>query len=126
MGGIAIAPKPSQHLHKLVLLTGSGGKLGSPKPRQGTAQHVRGGVALPTILGGSMSYGLVEKADGHARQPRDRVKRNRWMSRHCRYVRAGRTYHAWLKKKKNKVERRRARLNPEAVPQYGRYSGWES
>jgi len=36
------------------------------------------------------------------------------------------SYHRSLKRRKNRLERRRARLNPECVPGYGRYAGWET
>ena len=31
----------------------------------------------------------------------------------------------FLKKSKNRVERRRAKQNPECTPQYNRYAGWQ-
>lgn len=35
------------------------------------------------------------------------------------------THHTWLKLKKSRAERRRAKQNPDCVPMYGRYRGWE-
>jgi hypothetical protein len=35
-------------------------------------------------------------------------------------------YHSLLKKNKNKSERRRAKLDPETQPAYGKYKGWET
>lgn len=35
-------------------------------------------------------------------------------------------YHQHLKKTKRRAERRRAKADPEAVPGYGRYHGYES
>lgn len=35
-------------------------------------------------------------------------------------------YHQYLKKRKRKLERRKARANVEAQPTYGRYTGWET
>ena len=49
--------------------------------------------------------GKVEQADGRSR-------------------RAG-GHHAFLKKRKARIERRRAKSNPETPPGYGRYQGWE-
>jgi hypothetical protein len=49
---------------------------------------------------------LVEQADG-------RWQRNR-------------LYHKLLKRMKIRVERRRARRNPECQPAYGRYNGFET
>lgn len=34
-------------------------------------------------------------------------------------------YHTCLKVKKRRLERRRAKQNPEVVPTYGRYRGYE-
>jgi hypothetical protein len=34
--------------------------------------------------------------------------------------------HQFLKKQKARAERRRARQNPECVPGYGRYKGYET
>lgn len=39
---------------------------------------------------------------------------------------SGSNYHRWLKRAKARSERRRAKQNPEAVPGYGRYAGWET
>jgi hypothetical protein len=36
------------------------------------------------------------------------------------------TYHSFLKRRKVRVERRRAKLDPETVPAYGKYSGYET
>lgn len=38
---------------------------------------------------------------------------------------SGGRYHRWLKVYKRRRERQRARRNPECVPAYGRYYGWE-
>lgn len=38
----------------------------------------------------------------------------------------GRIYHAYIKRQKNRLERRRARRQPDCVSGYGRYNGWES
>ena len=38
---------------------------------------------------------------------------------------SGGRYHRWLKKYKNRIERRRAKRNPECVPGYGFYRGYE-
>ena len=46
---------------------------------------------------------LVEQADGYS----------------------GRKYHKFLKVRKRRVERRRAKGNPECPPQYGKYRGYE-
>lgn len=54
------------------------------------------GMRLPTI----------EKADGRSKR--------------------GDAYHQFLKRRKNRSERRRARENPECIPAYGRYKGWET
>ena len=35
-------------------------------------------------------------------------------------------YHAFLKRQKVRIERRRAKRDPECVPGYGKYQGWES
>lgn len=34
-------------------------------------------------------------------------------------------YHGFLKRAKRRLERRRARHNPECIPGYGRYTGYE-
>ena len=53
-----------------------------------------------------MSLGkLCEQADGRSRRPNG--------------------YHQFLKHRKRRVERRKARKNPETQPTYGRYRGWE-
>jgi hypothetical protein len=36
------------------------------------------------------------------------------------------SYRQFLKRTKARTERRRARLNPECLPAYGRYHGWQS
>ena len=35
-------------------------------------------------------------------------------------------YHRFIKKQKLRIERRRAKQNPECAPAYSRYAGWES
>jgi|APGre2960657404_1045060.scaffolds.fasta_scaffold878139_1 hypothetical protein len=35
-------------------------------------------------------------------------------------------YHQFLKRRKNRVERRKAKRDPEAAPTYRRYAGWET
>lgn len=50
--------------------------------------------------------GLPEQADGHSKR--------------------GRGYHQFIKRKKNRSERRKAKQNPEAPPTYGKYRGWET
>jgi hypothetical protein len=35
-------------------------------------------------------------------------------------------YHQLLKKLKNRLERRKAKKNPEAQPTYKKYKGWET
>lgn len=35
-------------------------------------------------------------------------------------------YHRFLKRQKNRIERKRAKQNPECVPAYGKHRGWES
>jgi len=37
----------------------------------------------------------------------------------------GTTWRRWSKKMKVRQERRRARLNPECIPEYKTYDGWE-
>jgi len=34
-------------------------------------------------------------------------------------------YHQWLKRQKARIERRRAKRDPECRPGYGKYRGWE-
>jgi len=34
--------------------------------------------------------------------------------------------HNWLKRQKNRVERRKAKRDPECTPGYGRYKGYET
>lgn len=48
---------------------------------------------------------LTEQADGHSKK--------------------GYGGHQWLKRRKNKLERRKAKQDPECAPTYGRYKGWE-
>jgi hypothetical protein len=36
------------------------------------------------------------------------------------------SYHKFIKRQKNRIERRRAKHNPDCVPAYGKYKGWES
>lgn len=48
----------------------------------------------------------IEKADGRSKR--------------------GDAYHQFLKRRKNRSERRRARENPECIPAYGRYKGYET
>jgi len=33
--------------------------------------------------------------------------------------------HKWDKVKKHRIERRRAKRNPECIPRYRKYKGWE-
>lgn len=56
-----------------------------------------------------MGYGLIEQRE----------------SRSAPYAWRKSKYSRWLKKAKARAERRRAKRNPESVPGYGRYSGWE-
>lgn len=35
-------------------------------------------------------------------------------------------YHKFLKRRKNRLERRKANIDPECVPGYGKYKGWET
>jgi len=35
-------------------------------------------------------------------------------------------YHQFLKRRKNRIERRKAKLNPKSQPTYGKYDGWET
>lgn len=35
-------------------------------------------------------------------------------------------YHTFLKRRKARAERRRARRDPEVIPAYGRYRGYET
>ena len=46
----------------------------------------------------------VEQADGHS----------------------GTAYHRYLKKHKNRIERRKANADPESPPAYGKYKGYET
>lgn len=48
----------------------------------------------------------IEQADDHPKRPR--------------------LYHRFIKRKKSRAERRRAKANPECTPCYGRYRGWET
>ena len=57
-----------------------------------------------------MSVGMSEKADG----------KNILCKR--RYANG----HRYLKRAKNRVERHKARINPEVTPTYGRYRGYFS
>lgn len=36
-----------------------------------------------------------------------------------------RGFHRFIKRRKIRIERRRAKAEPECQPAYGRYSGWE-
>jgi hypothetical protein len=38
----------------------------------------------------------------------------------------GNGYHQWLKRRKRRDERRKAKLRPDAPPTYGKYKGWET
>jgi len=38
----------------------------------------------------------------------------------------GNGYHQFLKKRKARLERRKANRYPEASPKYGKYHGWET
>jgi len=38
----------------------------------------------------------------------------------------GRTYHRFLKRRKVRLERRRANAMPDCQPAYGKYRGWET
>lgn len=62
-----------------------------------------------------MSVGLCEKADGTSHVGAS--------YRHCGH---NPSYHRFLKRAKNRAERRRAKQDPECVPGYGRYHGWET
>jgi len=57
-------------------------------------------------LGGVVMCAAVEQADG----------------RDCR----ARGYHQYLKKRKHRVERKRALIDPECLPAYNRFCGWET
>jgi hypothetical protein len=35
-------------------------------------------------------------------------------------------YHRYLKRAKARIERRRAHIDPECQPYYGKYRGWET
>lgn len=35
-------------------------------------------------------------------------------------------YHQFLKRRKNRVERRRAKAKPDCQPHYGKYAGYET
>jgi hypothetical protein len=35
------------------------------------------------------------------------------------------TSNKWVKRKKHRVERRRAKQNPECIPCYRKYKGWQ-
>lgn len=50
--------------------------------------------------------GLTEQADGHSRRPGG--------------------YHQFLKRRKNRLERKKAKADPESFPTYGKYQGWET
>jgi len=39
---------------------------------------------------------------------------------------SGTAYHRFLKKHKRRLERRRAKIDPEAPPRYGKYRGYET
>jgi hypothetical protein len=39
---------------------------------------------------------------------------------------SGTSYHRFIKRQKVRVERHRAKRNPECLPTYGRYNGYES
>jgi len=45
------------------------------------------------------------------------IQKPRWGSK---------TYHRWIQKQKHRLERRRAKKDPECLPGYGKYSGYES
>lgn len=49
---------------------------------------------------------LTEQADGHSKR--------------------GSGYHQFIKKRKIRTERRRAKIDPQVVPTYRRYRGWET
>ncbi len=53
-----------------------------------------------------LSRGLGEQADGRSKRPKG--------------------YHQWLKRQKHRLERHRANRNPECVPSYGKYRGYET
>lgn len=38
---------------------------------------------------------------------------------------SGRSYHRFLKIRKRRLERHKAKRNPECLPTYGKYSGYE-
>lgn len=44
----------------------------------------------------------------------------------CRGHKSSKSYHKFIKTRKNKLERHRANRNPETQPTYGKYQGWES
>jgi len=35
-------------------------------------------------------------------------------------------YHQFIKRRKSRIERRKAKLNPSCQPTYGKYAGWET
>jgi hypothetical protein len=57
-------------------------------------------------MGKTKRLGLGEQADGKSKRKND--------------------YHSFVKKSKNKRERRRANRDPETPIGYGRYRGWET
>lgn len=61
---------------------------------------------------------LFPKADLHANP----YAHHSWRAVNFR----SRSYHRFIKKAKLRAERRRATRDPETLPAYGRYSGWES
>jgi len=58
-----------------------------------------------------MSKAMCEQADGSSK-----------VGASSRKARA----HKFLKSYKNRVERRRAKIDPECPPYYGKYRGWET
>lgn len=57
-------------------------------------------------IGVILSRSLGEQADGRSKRPNG--------------------YHQWLKRQKHRLERHRAKQNPECNPGYGRYRGYET
>jgi len=48
------------------------------------------------------------------------------LRRVCVCNRGGRNYHRFLKRRRNKLERMRAKLDPECLLGYGKYAGYET
>lgn len=57
-------------------------------------------------MGKTFKRNLGEQADGKSKRKND--------------------YHSFLKKSKNKKERRKCNIDPEVQPTYGKYKGYET